>query len=193
MKKILILVLFMFLTVLSPLMAEKIIFSEFGVSYASIITPRNLENNSTGSYDTAGFDAKLGGTIAEWVDLYAGAGFQFFVDRSNSQEYYTFYPVFAGIRINICPNLVIYPDICFEYGRAFANRHSQYEIIPGYNGDRDNTWLADYYNFGFGLNWNVNDASVLSVRIERPTYSNLNVSYGELQIIKTGIAWKILY
>ena len=28
---------------------------------------------------------------------------------------------------------------------------------------------------------------------KRPTYSNLNVSYGELQIIKTGFAWKILY
>lgn len=197
MKKKIVLVSFLLLAVLSPLMADKLIFSEFGVSYASLITTRVLENNTTGSYDTAVFDLKVGVDILKWADIYVGAGFQFFAERPQYPEefsqYYTFYPVYGGIRANICPDFVVYPDIMFEYGKAFANHHTQFRMNPYQIGDSENTWMADYYSFGFGINWHVTDVSTLSLRIERPTFSNLNVSYGELQVLKAGLAWKILY
>ena len=193
MKKILLAVSMLFFTVISPLMAEKLVFSEFGVSYSSLITPRVLENNTTGTYDAPVFDAKVGVNILKWADVYVGGSFQFFIDRPNTQQYYTFYPYFAGIRANIFPDFCVYPDIMFEVGKAFANRHIQYALNPYQTADRDNTWTADYYSFGFGVNWKISDVSILSLRLERPTYSNLNVSYGELQAVKAGFAWKIFY
>ena len=196
MKKKIALVSLLLLAVLSPLMADKLVFTEVGVSFASIIMPRAFESNATGTYDTAAFDLKAGFDIFKWADIYVGGGFQFFADRPNPQgfdNYYTFYPVYGGIRANIFPDLCVYPDVIFEYGTAFANRHIQFMENPYQVGDRDHTWMARYYSYGFGINWHVNDVSTLSLRIERPSFSNLNVSYGELQVIKAGLAWKILY
>jgi len=104
MKKKIALVSLLLLAVLSPLMADKLVFTEVGVSFASIIMPRAFESNATGTYDTAAFDLKAGFDIFKWADIYVGGGFQFFADRPNPQgfdNYYTFYPVYGGIRANI--------------------------------------------------------------------------------------------
>ena len=178
---------------LSPLMADKLIFTEFGVAYSSVIMPRAMENNTTGVYDIPAIEAKAGVNILKWADVYVGTGFQLFMDRQNEQQYYTFYPVYGGIRANIFSEWIVFPSVIFEYGAAFANRHTQYVINPIQMGDRDNTWWSYYYNFGLGINWNLTDISVISLKIERPAYSNLNVSYGELQAFKAGFAFKIFY
>jgi hypothetical protein len=215
MKKKTALVLFLFLAVLSPLMADKLIFTEFGVSYGSIITgsmftkdmpyPVNLANNSTGTYDSALFDAKVGASFLRWGQIYIGAGFDPFILRNstearvNDQENYSFTPVFVGIRANIFPEWPVYPGFMFEYGKAAANLHSQYMVTYPTTPPRtamvdvDNGWASDYYNFGFSVNWNYSDNAVLSLKVERPTFSNFVKSYGEIQILKAGLAWQIYY
>jgi len=213
MKKKIVLASLLLFAVLSPLMADKLIFTEFGVSYGSIITgtmftkdmpyPGNLVNNNSGTYDSVLFDAKVGASFLRWGQIYIGAGFDPFILRENidmhvnNQENYTFTPVFIGIRANIFPEWPVYPGFMFEYGKAAANLHSQYEVIyaPGVSAmsDRDNDWAADYYNFGLSVNWNYSDNAVLSFKVERPTFSNIVKSYGEIQILKAGLAWQIYY
>jgi hypothetical protein len=193
MKKKTALVLFLLLAVLSPLMADKLVFTEYGVSYASAISPKLMENNTTGTFDTAAFDLKVGVSVLEkWAEIYAGAGFQPFIFASNAQEDYSFIPLFGGIKANICPEWPVYPDIMFEYGRSISNLRSQYMTLLGPM-NRDNSWLADYYSFGIGVNWKIEDMAILALKIERPSYSNLNKSYGEIHIIKAGLTWQIYY
>ena len=198
MKKKTALVLFLFLAVLSPLMADKLVFTEYGVSYASAISPKLMENNTTGTFDTVAFDLKVGlSALNKWAEIYAGAGFQPFVFTSNAMENYSFIPLFGGIKANICPEWPVYPDIMFEYGRAISNLRSQYNVDYGGGNimtfNRDNAWLADYYSFGIGINWKIEDMAILALKIERPSYSNLNKSYGEIHVIKAGLTWQIYY
>ncbi len=197
-NKIIVLALLAVTAFFAPVMAEKFVFTEYGVSYGSMITPRNIENNSTGTYDTALFDAKAGVSICRWAEVYIGGSFQPFIFTANPQENCSFLPVYAGIKANIFPSWPVYPGLMFEYGKAAANIHSQYEVVYGPNTalfDRDSSWVADYYNFGFSVNWNVEDIAVLSLRIERPSYSNISTvkGQGEIQVFKAGLAWQIYY
>jgi hypothetical protein len=192
-KTTIILMISLFLAAVAAADSEKLIFTEYGVSYASVLTPSIIANNSTGTFDTAAFDIKVGASFLDrWAEAYVGAGFQAFIFTSNSQENYSFFPLYGGIKANICPDWTVYPDIIFEYGRAISNIRSQYMTDMGPM-NRDNAWLADYYSFGAGINWKIEDIAILGLKIERPSYSNLNKSYGEIQVIKAGITWQIYY
>jgi opacity protein-like surface antigen len=194
MKKLTIAIAFLFVMSAAVLAdVDMNIFTDYGVSYASVLTPSYIANNSTGTFDTAAFDIKVGASFLDkWAEIYAGAGFQPFIFTSNSQENYSFFPIYGGLKANICPDMTVYPDIIFEYGRAISNIRSQYMTNMG-PANRDNAWLADYYSFGIGVNWKIEDIAILGLKIERPSYSNLNKSYGEIQVIKAGITWQIYY
>jgi O-phosphoseryl-tRNA(Cys) synthetase len=181
-------------------MADKLIFTEYGLSYGSVLTPSNIQNNTTGTYDTGVFEAKAGISAMRWVEAYAGAAFYPFIFQANPQENYSFTPVFGGIKAKICPDWVVFPSFTAEYGQAAANIHTQYPVSYMSGGvqqtamfDRDNAWKSSYYNFGMAINWNVTDMAVLSLKIERPTFTNINKSSGEIQILKVGLAWQIYY
>jgi hypothetical protein len=173
--------------------ADKVVYTDFGLSYGSIVSPSQLENNTSGELDTAVFDAKAGlSFLCRWLDVYAGASFNFYVDRQNFQNYYTFYPVYGGIKVNIMPEMCVYPDIFFEYGKSISDRHTQTtNPYTGATVDHDQSYLGGYYNLGLGVNWNVTDISVLSFRIERPSFEDQDGN--EIHAIKTGLAWKIYY
>lgn len=182
----------------APLMAEKFIFTEYGVSYASMLSPGNLQNNTTGTYDSGIFDAKVGVSALRWAELYIGGAFSPFIFHEDPQENYSFFPIYGGIRANICPQWIVYPSVMFEYGTAAANLHTRYAPDPADESTkfgRDNAWRASYYNFGIGINWNVEDIAVLSLKIERPSYSSIKLdkNSSEIHIFKAGLAWQIYY
>jgi hypothetical protein len=187
-RKISIVFLFLILVFSSGLYADKLVFTEVGLSYGKTFSPAAFGNNSTGLFDTALFDAKVGLDFCKWADLYIGGAFDFFVDRGSTQNHYSFFPIFGGVAVNIMPDWVVYPSVIFEYGRAISNHHY---LFKGYF--KDNPWLADYYNCGFCVNWNMVDIAVLSFSVERPSISNMAGNGGEIHIIKTGLAWKIFY
>ncbi len=162
--------------------ADKLVFSEFGLSYGKITGPGSLANNTAGTYDTGVFEARTGLNILKWADVYAGASFNLFIFRQDTQKHYTFFPIYGGIRADIMPGWVVYPDVFIEYGIALSNLHAN-------TGDRP--WNGSYYNFGAGVNWNLEDTAVLSLRFERPAVAG--DGSGEFHIFKTGIAWKIYY
>jgi hypothetical protein len=163
--------------------ADKLVFSEFSLSYGKITGPGSLANNTAGTYDTGIFEARTGLNILKWADVYAGASFNLFIYRQDTQQHYTFFPVYGGIRGNIMPDWAVYPDVFIEYGVSISNLH-------GLKG-ADRPWNGSYYNFGAGVNWNMEDIAVLSLRIERPAVAG--DGSGEFHIFKTGIAWKIFY
>jgi opacity protein-like surface antigen len=136
---------------------DKIAFTEFGISYGSVIDPSYISNNTTGVLDTAVFDAKAGVEILKWADVYAGAGFHLYLVRTNWQEHYTFFPLCGGVRVNIMPDWCVYPVVFGEYGAAFSNRRTIVSPIT----DHNDTWIAGYYNFGIGVNWKVEDIATL--------------------------------
>jgi hypothetical protein len=191
-KKILALLLLSVVVFSAPVMAEKLIFTEYGVSYASILTPKLMENNSTGTFDTAAFDIKVGVSACKWAEAYVGAGFQAYIFTANAQENYSYFPIYGGVRANIFPDWTVYPDLMFEYGRAISNLRYQYMTTLGPM-SADSPWIADYYSFGLGINWRIEDIAILALKIERPSYSNLNKSDGEIHIIKVGVSWQIYY
>lgn len=166
---------------------DKLVFTEFGVSYGSVIDPSYISNNTTGVLDTAVFDAKAGVEILKWVDVYAAAGFHLYLERTNWQQHYTFFPLAGGARVNIMPDWCVYPSVFAEYGAAFSN----HRITPNPIIEIDKPWIGSYYNFGIGVNWKVEDMATLCLTIERPSISN-NAG-AEIHILKAGLAWKILY
>jgi len=187
MRKIKVLTFIAVLAVCGRVFAGKIAFTEAGASYCNVIDPSYISNNDTGVFDTASFDAKAGYEPIMWTDIYAGAAFHFYMDRSNWQNFYTFFPLYIGCRVNIFPELIVYPSIFAEYGLAFANHH----YVTGPTTERDAAWDASYYNFGIGINWNVTDIATLCLYAERPSLSN--DSGPEIHIFKSGFAWKIFY
>lgn len=175
---------------------NRYIFTEYSVSYASVLTPHILENNTTGVYDTAAFDAKVGADILRWADIYVGGDFMFFMMRPDMTEHYSFYPIYGGIHANICPDFKVYPGIFFELGKAISNQRTGVNVMTPFgqvSQPVDHPWTGTYYNFGFDLNMNVNDISILSFRIDRPAISNKEDDLGEIHIIRVGFAWKTLY
>lgn len=167
-------------------MANKLVFTEFGLSYGNAIDPDGISNNTDGVFDTAVFDAKAGVEILKWGNLYAGCGFHYYQNRADWQQHYTFYPLYGGVRVNIMPEWFIYPSLFAEYGVAFANHH----FINAYVMD-DQPWTASYYSFGLGIDWKVADIAVLRMTFERPSFSNNDGA--EIHVFKTGLSWKILY
>ncbi|MCE5300560.1 MAG: hypothetical protein LLG37_06785 [Spirochaetia bacterium] len=197
-KKSLIFMLLALVLTVPAFAGNRIFFTEYGISYASPLEPSNMENNTTGTYDTAAFDIKAGVNILKWAGVYGLTGFQMFVDRTGTQQHYSFFPIGIGVRANIFPEWPVYPDFIFEYGRAFANRHTRWTVpapAPYYTAvvTNDGPWTADYYSFGFGVNWNITYVSVISLRFERPSFSNTDSSGGEIHIAKLGLAWKLFY
>ena len=166
---------------------DKLIFSEFGLSYGSVIDPSYISNNSTGVFDTAVFDAKAGVEILKWADVYAAAGFNLYLERKNWQAHYTFFPLAGGIRVNIMPDWCVYPVVFGEYGVSFSNQRTIVSPLA----DHNVPWIAKYYNFGIGVNWKVEDMATLCLTLERPSISN--IMGAEIHILKAGLAWKILY
>lgn len=167
--------------------ADKMFFTEAGAAYGNIIDPLYISNNISGVYDTASFDAKIGFEPIKWVDVYGGTSFHYYQERQNWQNYYTFFPVYLGARVNIFPEWCVYPSLFADFGMAFANRH----YVTGPTTEKNSAWPASYYNFGLGVNWNVTDIATLCIYIERPSVSNNAGS--EIHIIKSGFAWKIMY
>ena len=172
---------------------DEIIFMEYGMNYSAAISPVDIENNDTGVYDTMAFDAKIGGALSRWVDIYAGGSFFFFDERKNMQQHYTFFPIYIGARVNIFPDAIVYPDFSFEIGKTLSNYHTQVvDKITMVVSDKDASWLGNYYSFGGGLNLNIADIAILSLRVERPSITN-DLTGAEMHFIKTGFAWKIFY
>ena len=192
-------ILFILATGAAAAELPKLLYTDYSVSYASILTPSQLENNDTGLYDTAGFSAKIGVDILKWADVYAGASFELYPGRNDLSEHFSFIPLYAGARVNIFPEWCVFPGIFVEGGMAYANVHYGVNVyVPPptnvtYTAYFDTPWAAGYFNFGFDINLNVADIAVLALRFERPTISNMDKSHGELHMIKTGLAWKVLY
>lgn len=187
-KKILFLVFVLIFAFCAFAGADMRAFTQFGLSYGKVFSPANLGNNTTGLYDTAVFDAKAGLDFWKWADAYIGGAFDFFMDRPNMQDHYSFFPIFGGVVLNIMPDWVVYPSVMFEYGRAISDRY----YLSG-NSTVSNPWIADYYNYGFCVSWNLADIAILSFSVERPAISNMHGNGGEIHTIKTGLAWKIYY
>jgi hypothetical protein len=166
---------------------DKLAFTEFGVSYGSVIDPSYISNNTTGVLDTAVFDAKAGVEILKWVDIYAAAAFHLYLERANWQEHYSFFPLAGGARVNIMPEWCVYPVVFGEYGVSFSNLRT----LPNPVSEKNYPWIAGYYNFGIGVNWRVEDIATLCLTIERPSITNNRGA--EIHILKAGLAWKILY
>jgi len=190
-KKIIILIsaaVFFFTAVFAE---EKIIFTEISVNYSSVFDPAGISDDITGVYDGPDFYANAGCDIYGWASVYAGVGFCFYIDMQDSNFNYTFTPVYIGARANIFPENSFYPDIFFEYGRAFANRHT---VIYGpllSEDPVDTPWTADYYSFGIGVNYRLTDIAVVSVKVHRPAFSG-SLS-GEIHTVKAGASVKIYY
>jgi len=177
---------------------NRLIFTEFGVSYASVIAPPLLENSTTGVLGTASFDAKVGVDILKWADVYIGGDFMSFTMRQNYGANYTFYPIYGGIRANIFPDWIVYPGILFELGKAISSQHLDQDVFNSplfgeLNSPLEYAWAGTYYNFGFDLNMNVNDIAILSLKIDRPAISSGGTNLGEIHILRVGLAWKMLY
>jgi hypothetical protein len=193
MKKIICL-FFVLAAISAPLMADKLFFTEFGLNYSTVISPGELENNTTGVYDTAVWDAKVGVNAYDWVNVYGGAAFYLFVNRDDPQMHYTFFPLYLGVRVNVMPDMMVYPDLSVEYGSAIANQRTKQMVAAGgtsYEVNPDNPWYSTYYNFGIGANWRINDIAILRFDIERPTVLDRNNK--EIHFFKSGLAWKIFY
>lgn len=192
MKKIAI-VLFALLAASVSYAGNEIVFMEYGVNYSSAVSPQEMENNTSGVLDTATFDVKVGGTYLRWADLYAGGSFMFFPNRADMQEHFTFFPIYMGLRANIFPEWLVYPDLFMEYGTAFCNSHTVYfDLAEMTQKEKDDSWAGSYWNFGIGANWNINDIAALSLRIERPAVKNDRTN-SENHFFKAGLAWKIFY
>lgn len=187
MKKLTVLSILLFIAFSGVIIADKIVFTEVGLAYINLINPDYISNNDTGVFDSAIFDARAGIELMQWVDVYAGAGFTIFLERKNLNNHYTFFPVYAGIRVNIFPKWPIYPFIFTDYGAAISNHHISRAM--GFSDDKP--WTASYYNYGFGIGWNVTDISILCLYLERPSFSNPDGA--EIHAIKSGFAWKIFY
>jgi len=167
---------------------KKLTFLQFGLDYATVISPEKISNNDTGVYDTPAFNAKAGIDLFKWVDLYAAVSFLFFADSYDTSNHYTFIPIRGGIRVNAFPDIVIYPSLFFEYGKSISNRHTVTKT-PTSMTESDAPWTGDYYNFGFGINWNSTDMTVLTLNIERPAIKEKES--GEIHVLQIGMEWKI--
>jgi len=173
---------------------DKLFFSEYSISYSSIIDPSFLENNSTGTLDTPYFSGKLGIDILKWVDIYAGISFGFFVEQANKQNHYTFVPVFGGIKLNLFPDFFIYPSFLFEMGKSISNYHgNKFDMVSKSIKEYDIPWTGDYYNFGISINLILNDIATLVLNIERPGITYYEKDTNEIHIFKSGLGFKILY
>jgi hypothetical protein len=181
---------------------NRLIFTEFGISYASVIAPPVLANKTTGVYDTAAFDIKVGADILKWADIYAGGDFMYYTVRDYLPSLgwvknYTFYPIYGGIRTNICPDWSFYPGLFFELGKAISSYGSVKETNTQSFGPiytpLNYAWLGTYYNFGFDLNMKVSDIGIISIKIDRPAISSGGTNLGEIHIYRVGLAWKMLY
>jgi hypothetical protein len=186
-KTILFIVIAAALLICGNVFADKLIFTELGISYGTVVGPAYLSNDSTGVFDTAVYDIKVGAEILKWGDVYAGGGLNYYMVRSDWQDNYTICPVFGGLRVNIFPEWIVYPSLSAEYGVAFASYHDKVSSTL----TNDKPWTAAYYNFAIAANWNLTDVSILRLSIERPAISNENG--GEIHILKAGLAWKIFY
>ena len=170
----------------------KLVFMEYGISYATVTDPEGLANNDTGVYDTPGFCAKVGVNLYEWIDLYAAVSFAFFAERTNTAQHYTFIPVNGGLRINIFPDMKAYPSLFVEYGKSISNRHMEViNMTTMQLVESDESWTGDYYNFGISINLNITDISALVLKIDRPAIKGNNT--GEFHIFQIGLAWKVEY
>jgi hypothetical protein len=114
----------------NAVMAEKLAFTEFGLSYGGVIDPFNMSDNNSGVFDTVVFDAKAGIEIIKWVNVYAGAAFHFYMEKPEWGQHYTFFPVFGGIKINIMPEWIVSPSVLCEFrkpapGNRADNRRRQ--------------------------------------------------------------------
>jgi hypothetical protein len=187
-RKITAVLAILLLAMSAQVFADKLVFTEFGLSYGKVFSPASFANNTTGLYDTAVIDAKVGVDICKWADLYIGGAFDYFGGRTNLQNNYTFYPIFGGVKVNIMPEWKVYPSVLLEYGCSISNNY----FVTTYATD-NRPWVARYYNYGICVNWNVADIAILQLSVERPSISNLANNGGEIHMIKTGLAWKIFY
>lgn len=173
---------------------NKLFFSEYSISYSSIIAPSFLENNSTGTLDTPYFSGKLGIDIFKWINIYAGISFGFFVEQKNKQNHYSFVPVFGGIKLNLFPDFFIYPSFILEIGKSISNYHgNKFDPVLMTIKEYDIPWTGDYYNFGITANFVLNDIATLVLNIERPWISHYEKDTNEIHIFKSGLGFKILY
>jgi len=189
MKKILAAVVLLILLSV-PVSAEKWVFTEFGLSYGTIISPQSRAIGSYGVFDTPVFDAKVGASIYKWGDIYLGGAYNVFVARQDSNSCAVFAPLYIGARANIFPEWPVFPDVFFETGMTLGSMHMFAADMPPFY-YKDISWNGGYYNFGVGVNLNVADIAVLRLSLERPAV--YDVDKKEIHTIKTGLAWKILY
>lgn len=173
---------------------NKIFYSEFSISYSTVLSPSFIENNSTGTFDTPAFDGRIGVEILQWIDIYAGISFAFFVEQANKQNHYTFIPVFGGLKANLFPKLAFYPSLYLEIGKSISNYHYIiFNPLTMSNSEMDIPWTGDYYNIGIAINWKINDIFTIVLDFERPWISYYNKDTNEIHIFKTGFSFKILY
>jgi hypothetical protein len=116
----------------------------------------------------------------------------FFVMRPDPQMNYTFFPLYGGLRVNILPDMQVYPDIFIEGGTSIASYTSK-SIAMGFASYSSHAWWGGYFNFGFDVNYAINDISIIALKIDRPSIASIDKGQNELHIIRAGIAWKMLY
>ncbi len=165
----------------------RLMYSDYSVAYSTILSPSSLENNTTGTTDSPAFSAALGFNLYEWVNIYAGASFMFFPYFSNMQKHYSFIPVFGGIKLNLFPEFGLYPSVFAELGKAISNYHNVIMMT-----DVDKPWTADYLNWGFDLNYRLNDIAILVLRIDMPQITGTD-GIEKTSLFRGGLGWKVNY
>ena len=185
---------FVFLFMLIPALVQSSggFFTSFEGGGAFVAAPHALADNNSGLYDTARGSAYAGWSFYEWADLYAGAGFSVFFDRADRESHYSFVPVFAGLRINIMPEWIVFPSIFTQAGVSYANRHEKiFDMMSMSYIDTDRPYEAFYYDFGCAVNYRLNKMAVLGLRFSRASFS-LPES-GELHAACAGLEVKVMY
>ncbi len=126
----------------------------------------------------AGFSFAGGATAVKWFDGRIGAAFYSLSAKENTQQYLSFFPVFAGIRINVLPEFPVYFSAGADYGFALCSRD--------FMGLQESGFSA-YYSFSAAVNVKVEDNTTIAVFIENPVVISPPGIGEEVRILKAGL------
>jgi len=186
-KKSVLLILALLLPLAAAAGDYRLFYTDYSIAYATVISPSQLQNNSTGTTDTVSFSASMGINAYEWINVYGGASFMFFPYASNMQKHISMIPVYGGIKVNIFPEFMFYASVFAEAGAALCNKH---DIVM--MADKDTPWTGSYFNWGADINYRLNDIAILALRIDMPSVSGTD-GIDAMSLFRLGLGWKVNY
>ncbi|MBI4976953.1 MAG: hypothetical protein HZC28_05690 [Spirochaetes bacterium] len=173
--------------------AEKIFFTGYALQYETVTAPESMKKNTTNVYDTLCVSAYAGVTILQWVDIYAGVSGSFFFVTNSIQNYYSFIPVYAGLKIRIMPEWAVHPAAFFNAGYGYNNFHASGYRRVGTNMvpyESDTSWNGLYYSFGGEVEWRYVENVMLIARVEYTATRRSNDISDDYRTLRLGLSWK---